>query len=129
MRGIAVWVGLLGLILVPIAAAATSPLLQWREPVYILAGFAGIAAMVMLLLQPLLVAGLLPGIALSGGRRLHRWIGEGLVLAVVVHVGALWLTSPPDVVDALLFVSPTPFAAWGVVAMWAVFAAALVAAE
>jgi hypothetical protein len=31
------------------------------------------------------------------------------------------------VVDALLFRSPTPFSAWGVVAMWAVFAAALLA--
>ncbi len=30
-------------------------------------------------------------------------------------------------VDALLFRSPTPFSAWGVVAMWAVFAAALLA--
>jgi hypothetical protein len=39
----------------------------------------------------------------------------------------LWLTSPPDVVDALLLRSPTPFSAWGVVAMWAVFATALLA--
>ena len=37
------------------------------------------------------------------------------------------MTSPPDVIDALLFVSPTPFAPWGVIAMWAVFAAALLA--
>jgi hypothetical protein len=29
------------------------------------------------------------------------------------------------VVDALLFMSPTPFSAWGVIAMWAVFAAAV----
>ena len=29
---------------------------------------------------------------------------------------------------ALLFVSPTPFSAWGVIAMWAVFTAALLAA-
>ena len=35
---------------------------------------------------------------------------------------------PPDV-DALLFTSPTPFSAWGVIAMWAVFAAALLAAN
>ena len=48
-------------------------------------------------------------------------------MAVAIHVGALWITSPPDVVDALLFVSPTPFSAWGVIAMWAVFAAALLA--
>ena len=40
----------------------------------------------------------------------------------------IWLTSPPDVMDALLFRSPTPFSVWGVIAMWAVFAAALMAA-
>ena len=50
-----------------------------------------------------------------------------LVAAVVFHVGALWITSPPDVIDALLFASPTPFSAWGVIAMWATFAAALLA--
>ncbi|MCR9062034.1 MAG: ferric reductase, partial [Rhodobacteraceae bacterium] len=32
------------------------------------------------------------------------------------------------VIDALLFRSPTPFSVWGVIAMWAVFAAALLAA-
>jgi len=42
-------------------------------------------------------------------------------------VAGLWITSPPDVIDALLFRSPTPFSAWGVVAMWTVFAAALLA--
>jgi hypothetical protein len=31
------------------------------------------------------------------------------------------------VIDALLFRSPTPFSAWGVIAMWAVFATALLA--
>jgi len=45
-----------------------------------------------------------------------------------VHVAGLWITSPPDVIDALLFRSPTPFSAWGVIAMWAVFATALLAA-
>ena len=34
---------------------------------------------------------------------------------------------PPDVVDALPFTSPTPFSVWGVIAMWAIFAAALLA--
>lgn len=61
------------------------------------------------------------------GRRLHFWIGLALVAAVAVHVLGLWLTSPPDMVDALLFRSPTPFTVWGVVAMWAVLAAALLA--
>ena len=84
--------------------------------------------MALLLVQPLLVAGYLPGLPRSRGRRMHRWVGGGLIAAVVIHVAALWLTSPPDVIDALLFVSPTPFSAWGVIAMWAVFAAAALAA-
>lgn len=126
-RAILIWAVLAAAIAVPIAAAAMSPLLAWREPVYIAAGFAGIFAMVLLLFQPLLVGGYLPGLPAHRGRRLHRWIGGSLVLAVAVHVAALWITSPPDVVDALLFASPTPFSVWGVTAMWAVFAAALVA--
>ncbi|MEM8597531.1 MAG: ferric reductase-like transmembrane domain-containing protein, partial [Pseudomonadota bacterium] len=86
------------------------------------------AGLALLLLQPLLAAGLLPGVPMRSGRRLHGWIGAALVAAVVLHVGGLWITSPPDVVDALLFRSPTPFSDWGVIAMWAVFAAALLAA-
>lgn len=112
----------------PIAVAATSPLLAWRDPVYIAAGFAGVVAMGLVLLQPLLAGGYLPGLPGRRGRRVHKWIGGALVTAVVAHVGGLWLTSPPDVIDALLFVSPTPFSAWGVVAMWALFTAALLAA-
>lgn len=108
--------------------AVNSPLLAWREPVYIAAGFAGVVAMGMLLVQPLLAGGHLPGLPMRRGRRLHPWLGGALIIAVVIHVVGLWLTSPPDVIDALLFVSPTPFSAWGVVAMWALFAAALLAA-
>ena len=114
-------------IAVPLAAAGNSPLLQWREPIYVAAGFAGIIAMALLLVQPLLAGHILPGISTRRARRVHRWIGAGLIAAVVVHVAALWVTSPPDVVDALLFVSPTPFSIWGVVAMWAVFASGLIA--
>jgi len=51
-----------------------------------------------------------------------------LVTLIVLHVGALWITSPPDVVDALALRSPTAFSIWGVLAMWAAFAAAAVAA-
>jgi hypothetical protein len=83
--------------------------------------------MTLLLLQPLLAGGWLPGLAGPRGRRAHGWVGAGLVAAVVAHVAGLWITSPPDVVDAVLFRSPTPFSAWGVVAMWAAFAAALLA--
>jgi len=115
-------------ICVPIAAAATSPLLAWRDAVYILAGFAGIIALGLLLVQPLLIGGYLPGFSAYRGRRAHRWIGGVLVAAVVIHVGGLWITSPPDMIDALLFASPTPFSPFGVIAMWAIFAVALLAA-
>ena len=111
-------------ILVPLAVAASSPLLQWRQPVYIAAGFAGVVGLGLLLLQPLLASGLMPGV---NWRRWHRAIGAVLVAAVLLHVAGLWITSPPDVVDALLLRSPTPFSVWGVLAMWAVFAAAVLA--
>ena len=122
-----IWALLAVSIFVPIAAAAASPLLEWRGPVYILAGFAGIIALGLLLVQPLLIGGYLPGLS-AYRRRAHRWIGGALVVAVVVHVGGLWITSPPDMIDALLFTSPTPFSPFGVVAMWAIFAVALLAA-
>ncbi|MEM9970867.1 MAG: ferric reductase-like transmembrane domain-containing protein, partial [Pseudomonadota bacterium] len=108
-------------VLVPLAIAATSPLLQWRSGIYIAAGFAGVLGLALIFLQPLLAGGYLPGLQRGVARRFHKWTGIGLVLAVVIHVVGLWVTSPPDVIDALLFRSPTPFSAWGVVAMWAVF--------
>jgi hypothetical protein len=123
-----IWVALAAAVCVPIAAAAASPLLAWRGPVYILAGFAGIVALGLVLVQPLLIARYLPGLSAYRGRRTHHWIGGALVVAVVVHVGGLWITSPPDMIDALLFSSPTPFSPWGVIAMWAIFAVALLAA-
>ena len=104
-----IWVALVAAICVPIAAAAFSPLLAWRGPVYILAGFAGIVALGLVLVQPLLIAGYLPGLSAYRGRRAHHWIGGALVVAVVIHVGGLWITSPPDMIDALTFTSPTPF--------------------
>ncbi len=128
MRAVLIWAALSAALAVPIAMAAASPLLAWRDPIYIVAGLAGVVALALLLVQPLLAGGYLPGLRLRLGRRLHAWVGGGLVAAVVIHVAALWLTSPPDVVDALLFDSPTAFSVWGVVAMWAVFAAAFLAA-
>lgn len=127
-KAICVWVAALAAIAVPIGAAATSPLLAWRDPIYIAAGFAGVFAMAFLLIQPLLAGGYLPGLSARRARQIHRMVGGLLVVAVVSHVAGLWLTSPPDVIDALLFASPTPFSAWGVIAMWAVFATALLAA-
>lgn len=127
-RAILVWGALAAAIAVPLALAASSPYLAYRQPVYIAAGFAGIVAMALLVVQPLLAGGYLPGLDARRTRRVHRWAGAGLVAAVVLHVAGLWVTSPPDVIDVLLFRSPTPFSAWGAIAMWAVFAAALVAA-
>ena len=123
-----IWALLAAAVFVPIAAAAASPLLAWRGPVYVLAGFAGIIALGLMLVQPLLIAGYLPGLSAYRGRRAHHWIGGALVVMVVVHVGGLWITSPPDMIDALLFTSPTPFSPFGVIAMWAIFAVAVLAA-
>ena len=122
-----IWVALAAAIGVPLAAAAMSPQLAWRNAVYILAWFAGILGLGFMLVQPLLIGGYLPGLPGRIGRRVHHWIGGALVVAVVIHVGGLWITSPPDMIDALLFSSPTPFSPFGVIAMWAIFAVALLA--
>lgn len=123
-KAAALWGALVLALALPVLLAAASPLLQWRDPVYILAGFAGIAALALMLLQPLLAGGWLPGLPRPVGRHIHRRVGLVLVALVGLHVAGLWLTSPPDVIDALLFRSPTPFSAWGVTAMWALLAAA-----
>ncbi|MEL6299167.1 MAG: ferric reductase-like transmembrane domain-containing protein [Pseudomonadota bacterium] len=127
-RGIIVWAALAIILAVPLSFAASSPQLEWRGPIYIAAGFAGVVGLALMLIQPLLIGGYLPGFTPYQARRVHRWVGTALVAAVVVHVAALWITSPPDVVDALLFDSPTPFSAWGVIAMWAVFLVAVMVA-
>src|SRR4030095_11601158 len=95
-----IWALLAAAVFVPIAAAAASALLEWRGPVYILAGFAGIIALGLMLVQPLLIAGYLPGLSAYRGRRAHHWIGGALVVMVVVHGGRLWITPPADISDA-----------------------------
>ncbi len=120
-----IWAILIAVLLVPLVAAGFSPYLAWRDPVYIVAGFAGILGLCLLLIQPLLAGRWLPGLSPLDSRRWHRRSGIALVAAVAVHVVGLGITSPPDVADALLFVSPTPFSAWGVVAMWVTLAVAL----
>ena len=127
-RRILIWAALAAAIGLPMAAAAMSPQLAWRGPIYIIAGFAGIVALGLVLVQPLLIGGYLPGLQAWRGRRVHHWIGGALVAAIVIHVAGLWITSPPDMIDALTFTSPTPFSPFGVIAMWAIFAVALVAA-
>ncbi len=122
-----IWIGAAVICAGPIIAATFSPLLAWREPIYILGSFAGIFALALLFLQPLMSVGLLPGLDIRRSKNLHHWIGGTLVLMVVIHVLALWVTSPPDVIDALLFQSPTQFSIWGITAMWALFASAFLA--
>jgi len=127
MRTALIWAALVAAIISPLVAAAFSPQLAWRDGVYITSGFAGILSMGLLLVQPLLAAGDLRPLSALRSRQIHRAIGGLLVTGIIVHVGGLWITSPPDVIDALLFVSPTPFSLWGVIAMWGLFAAAAMA--
>ncbi len=112
----------------PVLAAAQSELLNWRNPIYIASGFAGIIGLSLLLIQPLLVARILPDLAPTRAQMVHRWIGGLLVVSIMLHVLGLYLTSPPDVIDALLFASPTPFSDWGVLGMWALIATAFLGA-
>jgi len=128
LQQVFVWTLVAAAALVPLAFAAVSPLLQWRQPIYIVAGFAGILALAVMLLQPLLAGGLLPGLGGLRGRRLHRSTGVFLVACVFVHIAGLYLTSPPDVIDVLLLRSPTPFSLWAMVALVPLLAAALLAA-
>lgn len=122
-----IWAALVTAVAVPMIIAAMSPLLAWRDPIYIMSGFAGVVGLALMLFQPLLAGGSLPGLPTRPGRRVHYWIGGALVGVVIAHVGGLWLTSAPDVIDALLFDSPTPFSVWGVLAMWSILAAATLA--
>lgn len=122
------WLIMAVALVIPFVIAINSPLLEWRSPIYVMASLSGIIAMGLLLLQPMLVGGYLTGAGGLRGRRIHRWVGVLLLVAITIHVAGLWLTSPPDVVDALLFRSPTPFSVWGVIALYALLAAALLAA-
>lgn len=113
---------------VPLGLAAFSPYLAYRDAPYVVAGFGGIAALALLLVQPLLARRALPGLRPARARRWHLGVGRLIVLGVALHIGGLYLTSPPDTLDALLLVSPTPFSVWGVLALVAVIATALLAA-
>jgi predicted ferric reductase len=126
-RAVIAWSALAAAIGLPLALAATSELIAWRGAVYIVAGFAGIAGLGLVLVQPLLIDALMPGLSAYRARRAHRWSGGALVVTVVIHVAGLWVTSPPDMIDALTYSSPTPFSPFGVTAMWAIFAVAALA--
>lgn len=108
----------------PVVIAATSPYLAYRNPAYIVGGFAGIVCLSLLLIQPLLAAQYLPGAGGEIGRKCHHWVGAAIIACVLLHIGGLYVTSPPDTLDALMLVAPTPFSVYGVLAMWAVVATA-----
>lgn len=128
MMTVAVWLLLAACTLVPVGLAAASPLQASREALWIFGGMAGVVALALLLVQPMLAAGLLPGSSIPTARRWHRWIGATIVSAVILHVFGLYLYSPDDISDALLLVSPTPFAVYGVVGLVGVVVTALLVA-
>lgn len=123
-----IWGGLVLALGLPLGIAASNPLMGWRQPVYVAACLAGVLGLWLLLVQPLLATGLLPGLRGSRGRWMHRLCGVLLLAAVALHLGGLWLTSPPDMVDALLLRAPTLFSVFGVLGLWALLAAALLVA-
>lgn len=122
LRTFLIWAALAAVTVVPVLIAATSPYLAYRNAAYIIGGFAGITALALLVIQPLLAAGYLPGANILTERRWHRWTGTAIAVCVALHVGGLYVTSPPDTLDALLLVAPTPFSIYGVLAMWGIVA-------
>jgi hypothetical protein len=127
-RAVLAWGALALAVAVPVVVAASSPLHAYRSAPYVAASVAGVLALGLLLVQPLLAAGWLPGAHRVRLRRWHRRTGAVLAALVAVHVGGLLIASPPDAIDALLLRSPTPFAVWGVTAMWAVILTAVLVA-
>ncbi|WP_210168274.1 ferric reductase-like transmembrane domain-containing protein [Aureimonas sp. Leaf454] len=97
--------------------AAASPLQGSRDVVWVVGGMAGVVALSLLFLQPILITGFLSPRRLTQERRWHRWIGSAIVVLVLLHVVGLYVTSPEDIMDALLLVSPTPFAVYGVMGL------------
>lgn len=120
-----IWAVPIAAMTVPVLIASASPYLAYRNFTYILGGFAGIVALALLVIQPLLAAGYLPGPGIAKERRWHRWVGTAIVMCVALHVAGLFITSPVDTLDALLLAAPTPFSVYGVTAMWGIVATAI----
>lgn len=115
----------------PVVLALFSPYLPYRSPIYLVAGFAGILTLPLLVVQPLLPiqpATQTPGSRAFRRRKWHRLLGPVLLVLTLVHVTGLYFTSPPDVVDALLLRAPTLFSVFGVIALWALVIVAILAA-
>jgi predicted ferric reductase len=121
------WGVVIAAMVVPIALATTSPYLTYRGPLYIAAGFAGIVAMSLFVLQPLLACPVRALIAPATARRWHRIIGASILILILAHVVGLYFVSPPDTIDASLLRAPTWFSLFGVVALWGAVLTALLA--
>jgi predicted ferric reductase len=128
MTALVVWGLVVACILVPLGIAAANPLQANRDALWIVGGMSGIVALAFLLVQPLLAAGYLPGPSLIAGRRWHRWLGIMIIVAVGLHIGGLYLSSPEDITDALLLVAPTPFSVYGVIGLCGVVLTAVLVA-
>jgi predicted ferric reductase len=124
----ACWTLAFAIAFVPLGIAAASPLQASRDLMWVVGGMAGVAGLSLLFLQPFLMAGLSPSSPSPRARRWHRWVGLSIVLLVLLHVLGLYLTSPEDITDALLLVSPTPFAVYGVLGLVGVVLTACLAA-
>lgn len=128
-RGRAVaWIVVAVIAIVPVVAAAASPLQRGRELLWVIGGMAGVVALSLLFVQPLLTATAPTLLPAARGLRWHRWSGIAIGLSVLLHVGALYAYSPEDVMDALLLVAPTPFSLYGVISLWCVVLTAALAA-
>jgi predicted ferric reductase len=90
------WGVVIAAMVVPIALATTSPYLAYRGPLYIAAGFAGIVAMSLFVLQPLLACPVRALIAPATARRWHRIIGASILILILAHVVGLYFVSPPQ---------------------------------
>lgn len=112
----------------PIIAAAASPLQRGRELLWVIGGMAGVVAMSLLFVQPLLTAAAPHLLAARTGIRWHRAGGLAIVVLVALHIGALYVYSPDDITDALMLVAPTRFSLYGVIGMWCLILTAVLAA-
>ncbi|MGQ7847254.1 ferric reductase-like transmembrane domain-containing protein [Granulosicoccus sp. 3-233] len=122
------WGAAVCMLVLPLTLAMLSPLQAGREFTYVTGALAGVLALSLLFVQPMLAAGFLPGLGTSRARRWHRRLGLVLLAAVALHILGLYLASPDDMRDALLLVAPTPFSLYGVVALVAVALTGLSAA-
>lgn len=118
LRRLAGWIAVTAIAVAPVVAAAASPLQKGREALWIIGGMAGVVGLSLLFVQPLLMAASPPLLALRAGVDWHRRGGIAIVVAVALHIGALYAYSPDDITDALLLVAPTPFSLYGVISLW-----------